>query len=352
MISPIRTVVVGYGFAGRSFHAYLVGLEPRLALHGIVARSEVAQEKVRARADVQSGECRLYTDFDDVLNDDDVELVVIATPNDSHAPLAIAALEAGKNVVVDKPMCLSLDECDRMIAAARNNNRLLSVFHNRRWDGDFLTARQLQRDGALGEVRWIEMAWQKFGPCGGWRGKGEAGGGRFYDLGAHLLDQLLLFFPHRITGVYARLHHEFADMDTETEAIIMVHFEDEAGNRYTGTCDMSSRCAIPKPRFLLHGSNATFCKFGIDPQEAAMIDGDIDAAQSDPTIDGRLSDGTTESVIPTQPGRWRSYYENIAATLQGEAELAVRPEQTRRVMAVFEAARQSADSDQVVSTSI
>jgi scyllo-inositol 2-dehydrogenase (NADP+) len=335
-----RAVVVGYGFAGRSFHAYLLSITPGLELHGIMARSPEAQAKIRER-----GDCRLYLDFEEVLADPGVDLVVLATPNEHHAPLAIAALNAGKNVVTDKPMCLDLAQCDAMIEAAHQSNRLLATFQNRRWDGDFLTARQLMEDGALGEMRWIEMAWQNFGAPGHWRGQSpELGGGRLFDLGAHLLDQMLQLFPGSVEGVYCRQDFGFPDRAVESECLVALHFEDGR----TGVCDISSRCAIKKPRFTLHGERATWQKFGLDPQERAMIDGDIDAAREDPELFGTLSDGRTQTRIETLPGRWRSFYENIRDALRGDAPLEVTPQQTRRVMAVLDAARESSRTGQVV----
>lgn len=335
-----RVVVVGYGFAGRCFHAYLVSITPGLELHGIMARSPEAQHKIRER-----GGCRLYLDFEEVLADPDVDLVVLATPNEHHAPLAIRALGAGKNVVTDKPMCLNLSQCDAMIEAAQKSDRLLATFQNRRFDGDYLTARQLMEDGALGDVRWIEMAWQNFGAPGHWRGQSpEVGGGRLFDLGAHLLDQMLQLFPFPVQGVYCRMDFGFPDRSVESECLVVLHFADGR----TGVCDISSRCAIKKPRFTLHGERATWEKFGLDPQERAMIDGDIDAAREDPQEFGTLCDGRTQTRIETRPGRWRSFYENIRDALRGEAELLVTPQQTRRVMAVLDAARESARTVQVV----
>jgi scyllo-inositol 2-dehydrogenase (NADP+) len=321
-----------------------VGLTPALELRGIAARKPETQDKIRAR-----GDCLLYDGFDAALADPDVDLVVLATQNDVHCEYSIRALQAGKHVVVDKPMCLNGEECDRMIEAAQQSGKVLSVFHNRRWDGDFLTVKNLMAEGKLGDVRWIEMAWQKFGASGGWRGQSQSqGGGRFYDLGAHLVDQLLQFFPGRITGVYCRMQFDFPNREVESAATIVVHFEDGR----TGLCDMSSIAALAKPRFLLHGTGGSFMKYEVDPQEAAMIKGDIDAAREDPASYGRLSDGKNETIIPTQPGRWRSYYENVAAVINGTEPPAVRLEEVRRAIAVFDAARQSAHTEQVVKVDI
>jgi len=341
-MTPIPTAVIGYGLAGRAFHAYLVGLSPQLRLHGIAARRAETQQKILAR-----GDCKLYRSFEEATEDPQIELVVIATPNSQHAPMAIAALEAGKHVVVDKPMALSGRECDAMIAAAQKSGNLLSVFQNRRFDGDFLTVCDLMQSAKLGEVKWIEMAWQKFGPSGGWRG--QAGqGGRFFDLGAHLLDQMLLFFPSRISGVFCRLHHDFPHHAAESEALVVLSF----ANGATGICDMSSLAAISKPRFLVHGSSATFLKYGVDPQEEAMKAGDIDAAREDPANFGRFHNGAQETVIETLPGRWRNFYENIGDALHGQANPVVQLAQVRRVLGVFDAARESARTGAVVQTEI
>lgn len=335
-----RAAVIGYGYAGRSFHSYLINITPGLTLHGVASSDAAKREQI-----VRERGCKVYSTFEEVLGDPAVDLVVLATPNDVHAALAIRALAAGKHVVTDKPMCVTLAEADQMVAMAERTGRMLSIFQNRRWDGDFLTVRQLINEGRLGTVRWAELAWQRWGAPRGWRGEAAKGGGRLYDLGAHLLDQLLLLFPQPVTGVYCRVHHDFPDRDVESHALITIHFADGA----TGVCDLSSMSAINKPRFHLFGDKGTFLKYGLDPQEEAMRAGQIDAAVEAEAFYGHLHDGTTETVIPTIPGRWRSYYENIRDVLTGEASLAVKPQQVRRVMAVFDAALRSAQSGQVVT---
>lgn len=338
-----RTVVIGYGGAGRAFHSYLIGLDSGLTLHGIASRvPDTCQRIVRERG------CRAYDSFESVLADPAVDLVVLATPNNTHCDLAVRALAAGKHVVTDKVMCLDLEECDRMIAAARTHQRLLSVFQNRRWDGDFLTVRKLLADGRLGKIRRLEMAWTGFGMWGGWRGTRAAGGGKLYDLGAHLADQICQLLPQRITSVYARLQYDYPQYDVESDAVVTVGFEDGA----TAVLETSSVCAIPKPRFYVAGSAGTFVKYGLDPQEAAMHRGAIDTAVEAPATFGRFHDGKAEGTVPTEAGRWRSYYENIAAALTAGAPLAVTPESVRRGIALLAAAFQSARAGAVVNTSI
>lgn len=342
--SPLpRAVVIGYGFAGRSFHSYLIGLDSGVVLHGIASRSA----ETRQRAAAERG-CKTYPSFEAVLEDPAVDLVTLATPNNTHCELAVRALDAGKHVVSDKVMALDLTECDRMIAAARYNRRLLSVFQNRRWDGDFLTLQRLLAEGRLGNVRRIEMSWTGFGMWGGWRGTRVAGGGKLYDLGAHLADQLCQLLPQRITSVYARLQYDAPSSDVESDAVVTVGFEDGA----TAVLETSSICSIAKPRFYVAGSAGTFVKYGLDPQEAAMKRGEIDTAREEPATYGSLHDGKNETVIPTDAGRWRSYYENIAAALAGATPLAVTPESVRRSIALLAAAFESGRSGEVVHCSI
>ena len=341
-MSTPRVAVIGYGFAGRCFHSYLISLVPELQLAGIASRDAATRERIVAERG-----CRAYESFEQVLADPDIDVVVLATPNHTHTDLAISAMNAGKHVVSDKVMCLTVVDCDRMIETARRNNVLLSVFQNRRWDGDFLTLQQAMQSGTLGTVKYIEMAWQGMGAWGGWRGQAEMGGGRFFDLGAHLVDQLALLLPEQIESVYCRMHHDYSNTDVESEALIIVTF----ANGCTGVCDLSGMTTISKPRFRAHGDRATFLKYGLDPQEKAMIAGNINAAVESPDHYATISDGKTETRLPTIAGRWRSYYENIADALSGKAALVVTPESVRRGICILDAAKQSAQKNEVVRVS-
>ena len=338
-----RIALVGYGFWGRTCHAPLIRLAPDLELAAIVSGD--AGKRAHIQGELGARAC---ADLDEVLADDAIDAIVVATPNDTHFPFAMRALNAGKHVVTDKPMCLSLEQCDAMIEAASANNKLLTTFQNRRRDGDFLTLQKLVADGELGDLRWLEMAWQGFGNWGGWRGKREHGGGKLLDLGAHLIDQTLLLIPHEVTGVYLRTHHDAPGVEVETEAFLVLEFENGA----SAVCDTSSLAAIAKPRFYARGTSGTFRKFGLDPQEDALMNGDITRAVEDSALFGTLKTKDAERTIPTLPGRWRDFYENFALAAQGQAPLLAPPEQTRRVMAIFEAAWRSAREGQVVKTRI
>ena len=340
-----KAVVIGYGYAGRAFHSYLIGLASGLELHGVASRNP----ETRARI-VRERRCRAYESFEQVIADPAVDLVVLATPNGQHAPLAIRALDAGKHVVTDKPMCLNLAECDAMITAAQRNGKVLSVFQNRRWDGDFLTLRRLLAEGRLGDLRWLEMAWLSKRPPRGWRGSAGSGGGRLFDLGAHMLDQTLLVFPQAVTSVYCRIHHDYPGQDVESHAMLVLGFAHGA----TAVIDAGGMHLSSKPRMQAFGTTGSFVKHGLDPQEAAMNRGDIDSAVEPPGNQGKLFTADGEQVVPTVPGRWRNYYEMIAAQIQGRATAVapVRIEESRRVMAVFDVAWESARTGQAVRTEI
>lgn len=338
-----RVAVIGYGFAGRCFHSYLVGLVPGLELRGIASRSAETREKIKAER-----RCLAYESFEHVLGDDQVDLVVLATPNSTHCEMACAALEAGKHVVTDKVICLNTAEADRMLDTAARTGRMLSVFQNRRWDGDYLTVRTLIDEGKIGRVRRIEMAWASLGMWGGWRGQRAMGGGKLYDLGAHLLDQLCQLMPQQVTSVYAKLQYDSDTSDTESDAVVTIGFEDGA----TAIIETSSICAIPKPRFYITGSGGTFIKHGLDPQERAMIDGNIDAARERDDTFGQYSDGKTRTAVPTLPGRWRSYYEDIAAALVEGRPPAVTAQSVRRSIALFDAIWRSAAEDGAVKIAV
>lgn len=338
MASGINAAVVGYGYAGRSFHSYLIGLAEGLNLYAIATR-----DPERRAAAGRERKVKTYTAIDELLKDDNVDLVVIATPHDSHAELAIKAMDAGKNVVADKAMCMNVAEADAMIKASKKNNVLLSVFQNRRWDGDYLTVKKVIQDGLLGEVFLIQVAILGYGKPRGWRGIKKQVGGQIYDWGAHLVDQALRLVPSKVDTVFCDTQHRMWDIDIESHLNCIIRFQ----NGVSYGIELSNICRIPKPRWFVLGDLGTLAKNGLDPQEAAMVRGEIEAAREDPANRARVKTEANgevkDMVIDTIPGNWKAYYQNISDVLNKGAELAVKPEEVRENMRLIEAIIESAE---------
>lgn len=338
-----NVVVVGYGYAGRYFHTPLLISTPGLHLYGVVSHRAEAREQIRQRLDIKT-----FDYFEEALADPQVNVIVLATPNDLHAPQAIAAMRAGKHVVTDKPMCLDVAEADAMIDTSRQYNRLLSVFQNRRWDGDFLTIHAILEQGVLGELFLVETSWLQAKPPRGWSSQRQHGGGKLLDLGVHLIDQAIQLVAAPITQVYARLHSKVWPTDVEDHAHCILSFASGVDVHVT----VSSAAHTQARRWHLLGSQGALVKEGFDPQEPALVAGDINLAVEDPSqyawlYGESLGDGPG-TVVPTLPGRWQAYYANIANVLQHKTELAVTPESSRTVIAVIEAAQRSAETGKTI----
>ncbi len=341
----IHTAVVGYGYAGRAFHSYLICLEPALKLYAISTRSAAAQ---RAAAE-DHPDAVIYPGIDELLADERVDLVVLATPHDTHHHLAIQAMDAGKHVVTDKIIALNAQEAEAMVAASERNDVLLSVFHNRRWDWDYATVKYVIEEGWLGDPYLFEAAIMGHRPPRGWRGSKARSGGILYDWPAHFVDQALQLVDAPVVSVFCDIQRrDVWDVDIGNYAKLILRFAN--GVRYQ--VDISNLCAAPKPRWFVAGTEGALIKHGIDPQEAALREGRIEAAEQDPAHYARLytvADGERrEEVVEPVRTSWTSYYRNIARSLRGEVALAVTPEQMLALMRVYDAAMQSAATGKIV----
>lgn len=341
----INTAVIGYGYAGRAFHSYLIGLEEGLNLYAIATRNAERREAAREAYP----NAKMYQTIDEVIADDAIDLVVLATPHDTHAELAIKAMDAGKHLVTDKIMAMNAAEADAMIAAGERNDVMLSVFHNRRWDWDYLTVKKVIADGLLGTPYLFQVGIMRYGAPGGWRGIKKHSGGILYDWPAHFVDQALLFGDAPVESVYCDIHYNTKwDTDIGNYGNLIIKFENDI--RYQ--IEISNLSMAEKPRWYVVGDEGGLIKYGLDPQEGPMREGDIDSAEEDPSNYAKVWTAAggerREIVVESVRGSWKSYYKNIADVLNDDAELVVKPEEMRNVMKVYDAAMESAETGQTV----
>lgn len=329
MAAPIDVALVGYGFAGQTFHAPLIEAARGLHLHTVVSGRP---EAVHAdRPDV-----RVVPDLEAALADPAIGLVVIASPNASHAPLATQALEAGRAVVVDKPFTVTLDEARALVDLAGARGQLLSVFHNRRRDSDFLTLQQLIADDALGRIRRLESRFDRFRPevRDRWREGDAPGAGLWFDLGPHLIDQALVLFgrPQAVQADLAVLRPGGRAID---HAHVVLRYPDL---RVILHADMVS--PAHDLRFLVQGAKAGWIKSGLDVQEDQLKAGlrPGDAGWGVDPRPGERIEGEDHSPTFGPPGDYVGYYEAVAAALTGAGPNPVPPGEALAVMEVLEAA--------------
>ncbi|MDV5356430.1 oxidoreductase [Enterobacter asburiae] len=337
MSDIIRVGVIGYGYASKTFHAPLIAGTAGMTLAAISSSDESKVKADWPNVDVVADPKRLF-------NDPNIDLIVIPTPNDTHFPLAKAALEAGKHVVVDKPFTVTLSQARELDALARSYGRLLSVFHNRRWDSDFLTLKALLADGALGEVAYFESHFDRFRPQvrDRWREQGGPGSGIWYDLAPHLLDQAVNLFglPVSLTVDLAQLRPGAQSTDyfhavlTYPQRRVVLH----------GTMLAAAESA----RYIVHGTRGSYVKYGLDPQEERLKSGarlpqeDWGYDMRDGVLTRIDGEARKEETWLTLPGNYPAYYAAIRDALMGGGENPVPASQAIRIMELIELGIESA----------
>ena len=331
--------LIGFGLAGRIFHAPFISAVDGLRLAAILQRNGDSAVEAYPSA-------RIVRSLDQMLAIDSIRLIVIATPNTTHFELAKAALLSGRDVVIDKPFAPTYAEASRLVEIAERRKQLLSVFQNRRWDGDFVTVRQLISDGKLGRVVLFESHFDRFRPRlreNAWRERSEPGSGNLFDLGPHLIDQaLLLFGEPEAVSADVRADREGSAVDDAFD--ITLYYPHMRALLRAGVL-----IATPTPRFAIQGTSGGYLKYGLDPQEAALLRGvrpvDDSWGKDDSSRWGTLvsaqGDALNEAQYPTAAGDYRGYYANVRDAILGTAPLAVTPQQALQVMHAIELARES-----------
>jgi scyllo-inositol 2-dehydrogenase (NADP+) len=330
--------LVGFGFAGQTFHAPVIAAVEGLRLAAILQRRGSEAEQAYPSA-------RVVRSLDELVALDNIRLVVIATPNPSHFDLAKQCLLAGRDVVIDKPFATTYAEAEELVNLAKARERLLSVYQNRRWDGDFLTIESVAED-KLGRIVLFESHFDRFRAqpkANAWRERAEPGSGVLFDLGPHLIDQaMLLFGAPEAVSADVRIERDGGAVDDAFDVVL--HYPGMRALLRAGVL-----VSTPTPRFVIHGTKGGYLKYGLDPQEDALKRGEMPKGEvwgREPTerwgcLVVAQGDSLASEKLPTTPGDYRQYYMNVRDAMLGKAALAVTPEQALGVMRALELAVES-----------
>lgn len=322
----INVTVVGYGM-GKA-HCEFVRSVPGLNLYAVCDINEARRQLAGHEFGIKT-----YENVDQVLEDANTNLVVLATPHETHAPLAIKAMNAGKHVIVEKVMCLSVAEAGAMIEASLRNNVKLTVFHSRRWDSDYLTVKKTIESGILGEIFLVESSVTWYRQPEGWRREKKHGGGHIYDWGAHLIDQAVQLIPSEAESVFCDFQYRTWHTEVENYLKCLIRFK----NKLLFEIDVGDISRIDRPRWRVLGELGTLIKQFMGPDGKAKV-----KTASKPEVDA------VDMEIDSVWTEWREYYVNISNVFNQGAELAVKPEEVRKVMVIIEAAIESARTGESV----
>ena len=339
MDAPIRVGLAGFGMSGRLFHAPFLKADPRFTLKKVYERSS-------SLAGEEYPEAEIVRDFEGLLTEG-IDLVIITTPNPLHVPMAAQALEAGKHVVAEKPLAASSREAEELFRLAREKGVLLTVYQNRRLDGDFLTVKKLMEEDRLGQVVDYACHFDRFVRgyrTKQWKREGGPGVDLLYDIGIHLLDQAFTLFgpPEEVYGDLRRQRPESPGVDRFE--ITLYYPETRA------VLSAGELTALPGPHFAVHGRKGSFLKYGRDPQEERLVRGlrpaeDPAWGRDNPAAFGMLrtvtEDGFTEERVPTEAGNYGGFYHRLYRAIRSNGPLPVPPEEAVAVLRLLEAVQES-----------
>lgn len=316
--------IVGYGamYSMGKHHCREVSTTKGLELRGVY---DIQPERRDAARQEQPG-VPVFETYEQLLAEPSIEMVVLVTPHSTHCPLSVQASRAGKHVMTEKVMCLNVQEANQMISAAQSAGKMLTVYQNRRWDGDFLTVKGVLKSGRLGRVFQVESCVNGYYFPDGWRGIKHFGGGMLYDWGAHLTDQLCtLMRPSQPESVYAVSHCGAHAVDIETQTTALIRFD----NGTSAEIDVGCMSYISRPRWLIRGEYGAFVM--PDWQSAKLV-----------TANG-------EENVPVLPSDWHAIYQDVADHLTRGNPLAVTAEDVRTAMRIIDGAFESAATGNVVA---
>jgi len=336
VMREIPVGLIGYGFGGSVFHAPLIRRTPGLRLAAIVTSRE--EQVHRIMPDV-----RVLASVEQLLADNSIPVVAISSPSGAHFAMGCDAIAAGKHVVMDKPLALTVAEADELMSLAKAKGLILTPFQDRRWDGDFLTVVQVIAEGCLGAVYSYEAHYDRYRPAvmARWKEQAGPGSGILYDLGTHLIDQALQLF-----GMPRAVAADILFQRPGAAAVDYFHLILDYGP-LRAILHGAMLVRHPGPHYAVHGDQGSYLAYGMDPQEAALMAGKLpgdpgwDADIAAPPGRLYLADGT-EREVPTRPGTWQAFYARLADCLLRGGPLPVEPGDAREGLKVVEAALRSA----------
>lgn len=352
-MNTIKTGLAAYGMSGQIFHAPFISTNPGFELTAITERSkELSKERYPSAHIVRS--------FDELLAISELELIVVNTPDCTHYEYARKALEAGKHVIVEKPFTTTIEEGEELVALARSKGLALSVYQNRRWDSDFLTVQKILKEQQLGRLVEFESTfprYRNFIKPGTWKETGEMGGGLTYNLGAHLIDQAV-----QLLGVPEAIFADISILRTGgmvDDYFILHLLRPSKAPDVKITLKSSYLMCEAEPRFVLHGTEGSFVKYGLDRQEedlnAGLMPTSAHWGEEDEQIWGLLhtekKGKSFRGKVPSVPGKYASFYENIYRHLRHSESLLTEASGVLPVIRLIEAAWESSRTQKIVRIS-
>jgi len=344
-----KMAIIGFGGMGSWHYESVTKSIPAISFAGIYDIRAEAQEKAAALG------LHVYQTPEELYADQTVDLVLIATPNDTHAPYAIACMQSGKNVISEKPVTLSVKLLDEILAVSEETGKFFTVHQNRRWDRDYLTVKKILDEKTLNNPYTIESRVQgSRRALHGWRGYKQNGGGMVLDWGVHLMDQMMNLFPGKIISVSAHLHNVFAP---EVDDNFTAMFRFDSGLTYI--VNIAMNCFIQQPRWHVSCEDGTAIiqNWELDGHIVKLADQtEVDwseeivytAAGPTRSMAPRPKETTVELTLPEVVAEWSDYYKNIADVLAGKAEPIVSKTQIRRLMQLIEAVFEANDKKKEV----
>jgi scyllo-inositol 2-dehydrogenase (NADP+) len=345
-MSPVKTALASFGMSGMVFHAPLLHMNEGFIIHKILERSGSKSQSAYPYANI-------VRDFDDLCRDDEVELIIVNTPDHTHYDFAKAGILAGKHIIVEKPFTLSYSHAVELAELAEKKSVMLSVFHNRRWDGDFLTVKKIIDGDLLGKVVEMESHFDRYKNIintDTWKEDGSTGTGNLFNLGSHLIDQALVLFgkPDAVTADI-RTIRQGSTVDDNFELWL----------RYGNVKVILSSSLLvrePGPRFTVHGTEGSFLKWGLDPQEEALKNGEIPGGPDWGTekevdwglINTSLNGSAVRGKFETLPGCYQEYYNDIHRAIRAGSEPSVSARAAAMVIRIIEAAFESSKTGKSV----